>query len=421
MNKLAVIAIVSLLIEPRISAEPSRKGSIDAATLSCAGRPEQSCDPVGMAGVKCFSSPSKPIRFVSDEHFIRPNLVAPASNIPIRHLYFREDPSWVVSATWAENENSLLLTDVIHNSLLRYDLNGNLIERIQGDPGAAPALIAHTRDGGYVGNRQEKIAWFDRQLARVRTASIRGPNDSSYIDLVLGWLPLDKSMLFFGDMKNNEGKDIGSGLVRWEEGKMGCLDLLYRMDDRDPVARRFLQTAYPMIASVRNRGYMLIMEEKPYVLEVGVESRPLSAFPPGLKKRPPLPPLKTETAEQLYSMLAQSETVTSILGWGDNLFLLSRKPIKKGTQWLLWTLDPARDVVDQHPSLLPTNAEHIIVVPGKQRWAIIEKGHVKKLGQQAVTGAVIFAAPEVTHTPTSPRHVDLRPPSTSIAIPVSRK
>jgi hypothetical protein len=219
--------------------------------------------------------------------------------------------------------------------------------------------------------------------------------------LVLGWLPLESSMLFFGDMKNSEGQDIGSGLVRWEDGKTGCLDLLYRIDDHDPVARRFLQTAYPMLASVRNRGYLLVMVEKPYVLELGVEPRPLTAFPPGLQKRPALPQLKAETAEQLYDLLARSETVTSILGWEDHLFLLSRKPLPGGKQWqwLLWSFDPFNDAVDTHPSFLPTTVEHIIVVPGHKQWAIIEKGHVKKLGQQPVTAVVFFDPPKSVLAP----------------------
>jgi hypothetical protein len=39
---------------------------------------------------------------------------------------------------------------------------------------------------------------------------------------------------------------------------------------------------------------------------------------------------------------------------------------------------------------LPTRASHLLVIPGKKRWAFVEKGSVQAFGQQDVKGLLLI-------------------------------
>src|SRR5947199_2814324 len=185
MKRHGIVLALCVSILPASGSSAERMGSIDAASLACAGAPENSCSgPPPPAKAQCLTA--QPIRIVSHERITPSPRVIPVATVTTKRLPLKEQLSWVVSATWTEDESGLLLTDVPHSSLLWYDLNGQLIARINAAPGSAPALIARARGGGYIGNRQDQIAWFDKQLTPIKTRSIRGSKSSNYLDLVLG-------------------------------------------------------------------------------------------------------------------------------------------------------------------------------------------------------------------------------------------
>jgi hypothetical protein len=95
----------------------------------------------------------------------------------------------------------------------------------------------------------------------------------------------------------------------------------------------------------------------------------------------------------------RNSTVASGLFCGaDRLLLLAHKPrAGGGQQWLVYPIDPLRDVMDA-PVELPTTADEIVFVPGRKRWAVLEKGLMKYVTVQPLTRMISFPRPGSTIT-----------------------
>jgi hypothetical protein len=58
----------------------------------------------------------------------------------------------------------------------------------------------------------------------------------------------------------------------------------------------------------------------------------------------------------------------------------------------VYPVDTSRDVLGK-PIELPTSAGEIVFVPGRKRWAVLEKGAMKYVGVQPLTRLISFPRP----------------------------
>jgi hypothetical protein len=400
--KKAALLLLLASLYPRLCVA-GKWGSVDPSTLSCGGAPDAECSSTpskqGACGPRSLLAP-RMVRLGTQEQLANPtHAQGRQPGTYVRYL-LKEHLEWIMFATWSKGEKSILLTDPVHDSIFVYDTSANRVEHIVTPQGTGPAFIVQAPGGGYVANNQKTLTWLTNGFESLRTDNInsRQAPSEEYMDLVLHWAPIDQSLLFLGELKKHlQGKDdvfSGAAIIKWQQGDACCR--LWRLKNDDRLTRTFFHTGYPMLTSVRNHGYALIMQRTPYILELGAEPRRLAAFPTSFMRRPDLPVLQQSTAAEFFRRLAGSQVAVGLFGWAERLFILTRRPLPHGeTEWLLWRVDPTMDRIDPLPSLLPTRAEHIVLAPGRQKWALIEKGPVKKLGSQLVTALVIFDVPRV--------------------------
>lgn len=155
-------------------------------------------------------------------------------------------------------------------------------------------------------------------------------------------------------------------------------------------AERFFGLSEPLMASVGHRAYLLtFLEEELALFELTPSPRRLEAFPAGFSRSPPMPASEgREGTAANYALLESSKLPRGLYSRGAFLYLLTREPAPEGTRWRLHQIDPAADRL-MHSMTLPTRANHIFLVPGAERWAIVEKGPVVAAGQQAIPSAVL--------------------------------
>jgi hypothetical protein len=78
------------------------------------------------------------------------------------------------------------------------------------------------------------------------------------------------------------------------------------------------------------------------------------------------------------------------------LLLLAHQPrADGGNQWLVYPVDPIADGLGEAIEL-PTRAAEIVFVAGQKRWAVLEKGPMRQVGDQPLTRVMTFPRPELT-------------------------
>ena len=77
---------------------------------------------------------------------------------------------------------------------------------------------------------------------------------------------------------------------------------------------------------------------------------------------------------------------------GTLLVLAHRPSTPQGIEWLVYPIDPVADQLGQ-PISLPTTATDIVFVPGKERWAVLEKSKFRQTGLQPLARLLVFPNP----------------------------
>jgi hypothetical protein len=383
-------------------------GSYDAGSQACGGAPESNCFPPYSAALRQQICGPRENRSRSTFAALLPRFLASRAGdfaLPIstsvRRVALDENPTWVISAAWARGETQLIMADVKGRSLVTYDLAGRMVHHatIAGNAQFFPVAI-NKSEAGYMIRNQAMVMSLDDGLSRLETlySTAEGPSgqETEALTYIYGWAPFENNLLLFGDLRTNRDA-WSSGIVRVSRNNANCLQVMHRMAFTEQ-ARRYFQIGYPMMASVNSNGYALIMDDSPHVIEVGVETRRLKAFPGRFARRPAIPSVRSDSLAGILELATRSEIAAGLVGWRDRLYILTREPAARGaTRWSLWRLHPQRDALDSAPLILPTTAEHVIVVPGERHWAIIEKGpvvsdHVAGDNSQLVSSMVLVDA-----------------------------
>jgi hypothetical protein len=310
-------------------------------------------------------------------------------------------PLWVSSLSWRPDQQGWILPDVGSGVLRLVASDGRPAgERSAPGPGrleyVKPSHLVAI-DGGYLlADGGSRLLWLDDSLRPTRSIDLGDPptrRTASEIAL-FKWsaTPSGRVYAYCHVLGHDEEWWTGFAEIVLEP------DLSVRqvvdVDNRSAEAA-FYSLANPFVATIGERGYLLRMGNPPHLVEAGPTPRRLRAFPEGFASRPTLPRPSAENATLVFKVLAQSKMATGLLAWGDHLYVLTREAVRDGTSWSLTKIDPRRDAV-VHTVELPTRAADLVLAPGPQHWAILEKGEIQVIGIQKMIGLLFVPSQWIT-------------------------
>ncbi len=386
-------------------------GTIDYGAMTCSGEPESVCGESYLAQL----DPEPPVYLVcSNRHQSRPLPLDElrfavmtndsASELArdtfqegsFRRVFLKEQPTWSNSAAWAPDGTSLIIADTRRKVLMQFSLDGRLLQTIVAIGGELN-LVQGTGSGYLVEATDAGFVWLDARFSALRTLDLKAEalGMATKVTSVFGWTLNGDSLITFGDLERKEVPEA-------HEKARG--NLLKVSSHSPPIAesiplqigpktRRFFLIAYPLLASADGKSYVLLLEDTAKVIELGDALRELHSFPSEYRDVPSLP-TRPESAAEIFGAVERATTAISLVGWRNMLYVITRKPQGGGggTQWIAWPIQPREDRL-LNGKILPTRAAHILIVPGSENWAIIEKGSVSADGTQDIP-SILIVKPE---------------------------
>lgn len=309
-------------------------------------------------------------------------------------------PVWAFHGAWLDDARRMVLTDVGAGVLRQYDRDGGAVGTVA-RPGQGPldfnrpSAIWSLRSGPLLKDGS-RFLWLDEGLAPVRS------HDMDDVPVAPGGTV---RVLFESAAAKERIFGIGEALLPDETWRSGFFSLpvedsaSYELVRELPLRDRQEFDHYLMgdshVAVLGGVGYFLAMDDRPFLLEArpGKEPRRLEAFPDGFEERPELPLHSGMTgAEVRYRAYELARLPVGLYGQGDRLYVLTREPNPEadggGTRWTLTRIDPDADRVEGSV-VLPTRAAHLTLIPGPERWAVLEKGRVERYGVQPIPSMLL--------------------------------
>ncbi len=351
---------------------------------------------------------SSPLKIVINAVLSVLLFVSAASAVPLiagRRVQLQSPPSWVNSGAWSADGEALLLVDALNSKITSYSPHGERLKSIA-SPSKVGSLafprpsVLHTAQRGYLLEDEDGhliVLGNDQQPKTSIDLLAQAKNNLGDVSSIFGWVPMDSSILAFGDIKRDNG--WVSAFMRIPLANPDKFEILHAMAIGDP-ARNFNLLGLPFVASIGNdQGYFLVMAEVPYIMDAGSAGQParrLAALNQYAGKRPTLPEKKgVESAQRIYQKIESSSFPAGLYGSRGFLYVLLRKAVGVGrTEWSLVKINPKTDkVVWVRP--IKSSASHLTVIPGPENWAFLEKGPVESLGKQAIDSLLLVPTPVV--------------------------
>ena len=323
-------------------------------------------------------------------------------------------PVYTISAAWTPDNSQLLVVDPVLRTLWRYTASGQSLGAISEPLRSAvkdlSPLSAKRHDGNLILQiADDGFLFLDDKLRPGKTKAFLAKSSGGPFSIGGGlwqWEPVGNDVVAFLDLYPSSLKEPYdpknydqwfSGYVRFPANQPADFKLLKRQGiDQVNIRgeeRTLMRTGYSYITSIGTTAYILSMDGRMTLMknEVGSnELKPLHAFPPGESTVTPMLPRFT-TSDSYVATMADLESKSMPVGLfsqGRTLYILWRKPSHQGVQWILSSIDPRKDLYTGSMEI-PIKADHVVVVPGDQNWAFIEKGPVKGYGIQDVSRVLL--------------------------------
>jgi hypothetical protein len=311
-------------------------------------------------------------------------------------------PIWVSKAIFDSSEEQIVVPDPGTGRIYVYDLNGRILRRIA-SPGRGNLEFEKPNLPFLVGNRfliaasPYRWIWLNAALEPLSGWSLEWneQENSTYAALAPYEVAVGGTDLYaIGATQKQDGT--------WSD--WGVFDVplnghtvrqLARIGN-DAAERSFYLNPPSNLAACGSSLFLLRMTETVAVEQVAPSARAVVALPLEFRKRPALPEFSRESLP-LRKMAVRHAAAAEGLYCTDesHLLLLTHRPREgTGVQWLVYPIDVKKNQIGA-PITLPTSAAEVIFVPGKKRWAVLEKGEMKRVGIQPLTGIVVFPAPSI--------------------------
>lgn len=320
-------------------------------------------------------------------------------------------PYWTFSGSWSSDGSSLMLVDVVRKALVSYPVAGGegvaalgRLDRLEASRDGQLSLL-HPHGDGFL------LEGLDGQLSRLsadlnplrRFDSLLVDDSTPGLRSLDSWHALDDdTVLLYGDYRHFTGRWL-SVFARASLSEPGRVEVLKALPAASPV-RRFYLNAQCFLTGAAGKGYFLYLGRDdtamgPEIWEVdavGDARRSLRRLdlnlPSALRSvKMHLPePGGRDYVKALFAAQAQAQSAVGLMGHGELLYLLARQPTPQaGVHWTLTVIDPAQARV-LRTLHLPTRAPHVMLVPGPDRWALVEKGPVQGFGVQSIGEAMLL-------------------------------
>lgn len=199
-----------------------------------------------------------------------------------------------------------------------------------------------------------------------------------------------------------------AGLVRFPLDRPQDFEVLLERP-LDSALRFACRLSLPLIASLEDGSiYALVpgdpklddperRETRIYRAAPGADAaEPLRESLDGLSRWPKLTmDARTHELPLVMSEIEMATMPVGLFGWEGSLYLLARSPLPAlRTEWTLFRVDPEAGAIEGRMSLA-SEANHLIVVPGRERWALLEKGPVLSFGAQELLRIVWMPAEQL--------------------------
>lgn len=327
---------------------------------------------------------------------------------------FEQQPGWTISGSWSP-AGELLVVDAFYNRVMRFSPQGDFLGNATGLQKAAkgnftPSVLKEGQGSSlFLEMAQARMIRLDRNLTPGKTYDLKSESKrgGESLEGIFQWDLAGNEAVVFADIErkgSSAPEQWRSGFFRMPLDKPSAFRSLYEISPQDPT-RLFYRLGNPLIASLGETSYILLMEERPRIYRSrkgGVPLEPLEAFPAGLEERPTLPSWKNlEDYTRLMRAVERSTMPVALFGWEGHLYIVGRHA-EEGDEvrWTLTKIDPRADKVVWTTGVpLPPTARHVTVVPGPQQWAWIEKGVVRGLFNQDVDRILFLPAPKLRGVP----------------------
>jgi tetratricopeptide (TPR) repeat protein len=346
---------------------------------------------------------SDPIRLVHSTY-----LTKPGSRIEqaLGETKLIPQPTWVTEGAWLDT-SSFVVVDALRNALLRYGIDGHLIDVkknfVMHDTQLAyPRRVRSTAAGTLVLELEANhLLWLDKSGTPVRETQLlnrQGPEGR--LAGILDWTIVgEDTILVVGNILGPDGSWT-SGLVRAPAASK-TFEMIKTWSAEDP-SGVYYRLGQPYLSTLNGKVYFLDIGETLTLYEVSVNSatgslRRVASVPGGIASTPrqELGRLQTPTrAADLFQLVESLDVPAGLYAAGGSLFIL-RRPNDQNARDASWTLeevDPEQGTL-LRTIRLPTSAHHLTVIPGATRWALIQRGIVKSIGKQSISSTVFIPSP----------------------------
>lgn len=175
----------------------------------------------------------------------------------------------------------------------------------------------------------------------------------------------------------------------------GAFKVLREFPDRDESFYDVLRLGDShFVSEVNGRIAVLGFDEAPTIYvqaEPGGDLEAIDSMPAGLEVRPELEHIHWNSPDDYVKAMTEVEGSSlpmGLFGWRGALYVVYRLAVEGGSEWWIARIDPILDRLEG-VARLPTQAKHLLVAPGTEEWAFIEKGPVWALGVQE-TQSILF-------------------------------
>lgn len=327
-----------------------------------------------------------------------------------------ESRVWSVSAAQTA-AGDLLLVDSAHERILRWSradgawapLDGALARTLEG---SWPALLRPAGDEMLLElATPHRIVRLDAGLdlrpgsARPMIGSRRADGDR--IESIWTWEPAASGREIVACSDVSAGAGDGDGATSWSTE-------LLRVPVADPAAfvslyqapvgtplRLACRLGLPLIATLDSTAFFLAPAAGAEPVRIyrhapgDPQARALDAFPQAFARWPDLPvDFRRDEYAALWRRIERSSLPAGLFGWEGALYLLAREPAAEGTAWSLIKIDPRADRV-LGGMRLNSSASDLLIAPGRDSWAVVEKGPALSLGAQDVLRVIHLPADQL--------------------------